>query len=115
MGGGAGIEKGDKRRALGVGRVYPKVTNGAFTVDLAFREAAPVGLLPGQALQGKLALGADRAATILPMGAFLERTGGDWVFVVAKDGKSALRRTIKIRRRNDQQAEVSHGLPVRHR
>jgi len=58
----ADIEIGDKSWALEVVRVYPKVTNGAFTVDLAFQEAAPVGLLPGQALQGKLALGADRAA-----------------------------------------------------
>jgi HlyD family secretion protein len=88
------------------------VTNGTFTVDLAFQDATPVGLLPGQALQGKLALGADRTATILPIGAFLERTGGDWIFVVAKDGKSALRRTIKIGRRNDEQVEVLSGLAV---
>jgi HlyD family secretion protein len=108
----ADIEIGDKTWALKVVRVYPKVTNGAFTVDLAFQDTTPVGLLPGQALQGKLALGADRTARILPTGAFLERTGGDWVFVVAKDGRSALRRTIKIGRRNDEQVEVLSGLAV---
>ena len=106
----AQIEIGDRTWALTVVRVYPKVTNGTFTVDLAFQDATPAGLLPGQALQGKLALGADRTATILPAGAFLERTGGDWVFVVAKDGQSALRRTIKIGRRNDEQVEVLSGL-----
>ena len=106
----AAIEVGDKTWVLQVVRVYPKVTNGTFTVDLAFRDATPAGLLPGQALQGKLALGADRTATILPAGAFLERTGGDWVFVLAKDGQSALRRTIKIGRRNDEQVEVLSGL-----
>jgi HlyD family secretion protein len=106
----AAIEIGDKTWALQVVRVYPKVTNGTFTVDLAFQDATPAGLLPGQALQGKLALGADRMATILPAGAFLERTGGDWVFVLAKDGQSALRRTIKIGRRNDEQVEVLRGL-----
>jgi HlyD family secretion protein len=106
----AEIEIGDRTWALKVVRVYPKVTNGAFTVDLTFQDATPAGLLPGQALQGKLALGADRTATILPAGAFLERTGGDWIFVLAKDGQSALRRTIKIGRRNDEQVEVLSGL-----
>jgi HlyD family secretion protein len=108
----AKIEIGDRTRALKVVRVYPKVTNGTFTVDLAFEDVTPAGLLPGQALQGKLALGADRTAVILPAGAFLERTGGDWIFVLAKDGKSALRRTLRIGRRNDEQVEVLSGLAV---
>jgi HlyD family secretion protein len=106
----ADIEMADKTWTLKVIRVYPKVTNGTFTVDFAFQEATPAGLLPGQALQGKLALGADRTATILPAGAFLERTGGDWIFVLTKDGKSALRRTIKIGRRNAEQVEILSGL-----
>jgi HlyD family secretion protein len=108
----AKIEVGDRTWALKVVRVYPKVTNGTFTVDLAFEDGTPAGLLPGQALQGKLALGADRTATILSAGAFLERTGGDWIFVLAKDGKSALRHTLKIGRRNDEQVEVLSGLAV---
>jgi HlyD family secretion protein len=108
----ADIEIGDKTWALKVVRVYPKVTNGTFTIDLAFQGATPAGLLPGQTLQGKLALGADRMAIILPAGAFLERTGGDWIFVLAKDGKSAQRRTIKIGRRNAEQVEVLSGLAV---
>jgi HlyD family secretion protein len=37
---------------------------------------------------------------VLPAGAFLERTGGDWVFVLGTDGRSAHRRTIKPGRRN---------------
>jgi HlyD family secretion protein len=106
----AHVEIGDKTWTLQVVRVYPKVTNGTFTVDLAFQDGTPLGLLPGQALQGKLALGADRTATTLPTGAFLERTGGDWIFVLAKDGRSALRRTIKIGRRNDEQVEILSGL-----
>jgi HlyD family secretion protein len=108
----AEIEIGDRTYTLNVARVYPKVTNGTFTVDFEFEGAKPAGLLPGQALQGKLALGADRTATILPAGAFLERTGGDWIFVLAKDGRSALRRTIKIGRRNTEQVEVLSGLAV---
>jgi len=95
---------------LHVMRVYPQVKDGTFTVDLAFERTGPTGLLPGQALQGKLALGADRVATILPAGAFLARTGGDWVFVVSKDGRSAHRRAIKIGRQNAEQVEVLSPL-----
>jgi HlyD family secretion protein len=106
----ANVEVSGNTQELKVTRVYPQVTNGTFTVDLAFQGAAPQGLLPGQALQGKLALGADRDAMILPAGAFLERTGGDWILVLAADRHSAVRRTIKIGRRNAEQVEVLSGL-----
>ena len=95
---------------LRVERIYPQVKNGTFTVDLSFQGAQPQGLLPGQAVQGKLSLGADRPALVLPAGAFLERSGGDWCFVVAPDGRHADRRRIKIGRRNSEQVEVLSGL-----
>ena len=91
-------------------RIYPQVKNGTFTVDLNFQGAQPQGLLPGEAVQGKLSLGADRPALVLPAGAFLERSGGDWAFVVASDGRHADRRRIKIGRRNSEQVEVLSGL-----
>jgi HlyD family secretion protein len=106
----AAMEANGKLWPLHVTRVYPQVKDGTFTVDLAFEGAAPPGLLPGQALQGKLALGADRMAMILPAGAFLERSGGDWVFVVSQDGRSAQRRAIKIGRQNAEQVEVLSSL-----
>jgi HlyD family secretion protein len=95
---------------LTVARVYPQVKNGTFTVDLAFSEGVPAGLLPGQAMQGKLALGDDHPALVLPAGAFLERTGGDWIFVMDESGDSAHRRRIKVGRRNAEQVEVTGGL-----
>jgi HlyD family secretion protein len=106
----ADVEMGDRTWPLQVTRVYPQVTDGTFNVDLAFTGADPPGLLPGQNLQGKLTLGADQTATIVPAGAFLERTGGDWIFVLTKDGSSARRRRIKLGRRNAEQAEVVSGL-----
>jgi HlyD family secretion protein len=69
-----------------VTRVDPQVKNATFQVDLAFEGAMPRGLLPGQALEGRLTLGGDRPALVLPAGAFLERTGGDWVLVADPDG-----------------------------
>jgi HlyD family secretion protein len=95
---------------LVVERIYPEVKSGVFTVDLKFQGAAPAGLLPGQAVQGKLSLGADQPALVLPAGAFLERSGGDFAFVMSPDGRHADRRRIKIGRRNAEQVEVLSGL-----
>ena len=91
-------------------RIYPQVQGGVFAADLEFQGAAPPNLLPGQTVQGRLAMGADTPALVLPAGAFLERTGGEWVFVVSGDGRHADRRRIKIGRRNTDQAEVQSGL-----
>lgn len=92
-----------------VSRLYPQVNDGRFMVDLSFVDADPAGLVPGQALQGRLALGDDRPALVLATGAFLERTGGDWVFVMTGDDV-AERRRIKIGRRNAEQVEIAGGL-----
>jgi HlyD family secretion protein len=91
-------------------RVYPEVKDGVFTVDLAFVGPTPGGLRPGEAVEGKLALGGDRPALILPAGAFLERSGGDWVMVVAPGGDHAERRRVRIGGRNAEQVEVLSGL-----
>ena len=95
---------------LTVTRVYPQVKDGAFSIDLSFAGATPEGLLPGQALQGKLEVGADQPGIVLPTGAFLERTGGRWLFVLAPDGHSAHRREVRLGRRNAEQVEVLANL-----
>lgn len=104
------IDLSDHVWGLKVGRVYPQVKNGTFKVDLVFAGPTPQGLLRGQTLQGRLSLGADQIGLVLPTGAFLERTGGDWAFVIANDGGSAHRRHIKIGRRNTEQLEILTGL-----
>ena len=93
-----------------VSRVYPRVEDGQFTIDLAFESAAPAGLLPGEASQGRLRLGEDVSAVVIPAGAFLEQSGGDWIFVLAPGGHSAARRRIRLGRRNAEQLEVLAGL-----
>ena len=93
-----------------VTRVDPQVKNATFQVDLAFEGTMPRGLLPGQALEGRLTLGGDRPALVLPAGAFLEKTGGDWVMVADADGLHAERRRIRIGRRSAEQVEVLAGL-----
>lgn len=93
-----------------VTRVDPQVKNATFQVDIAFEGAMPRGLLPGQALEGRLTLGGDRPALVLPAGAFLERTGGDWVMVADAGGAHADRRRVRIGRRSAEQVEVLGGL-----
>ena len=98
-----------------VSRVYPQVKEGQFTIDLEFASAVPAGLLPGEASQGRLRLGEDVGAVVIPTGAFLEQTGGDWIFVLAPDGQSAARRRIRLGRRNAEQLEVLAGLSANER
>ena len=95
---------------LKVVRIYPQVKSGVFAADLEFVDKPPAGLVPGQAVQGRLSLGGDRPALILPAGAFLSRTGGDWVFVLTPDGHRAERRRVRLGRRNALQVEVLGGL-----
>jgi HlyD family secretion protein len=93
-----------------VTRVDPQVKDATFQVELAFKGPQPADLLPGEALDGKLAVGGDRRALVLPAGPFLERTGGDWVMVVSSDGGHAERRRVKLGARNAEQVEVLAGL-----
>jgi HlyD family secretion protein len=104
------VHIGDTTWRLHVIRVYPQVKDGQFVIDLAFDGPNPQGLVPGQAVQGKLSLGGDDRALILPAGPFLEQTGGDWIFVLTPGEHSAERRRIKIGRRNLEQVEVLSGL-----
>jgi HlyD family secretion protein len=105
----AEVRIGEKDWTLHVTRVYPQVKNSTFLVDLAFDGEQPAGVLPGQAVQGKLALGGDSQALVLASGAFLERSGGDWVFVMTDDD-TAQRRQVRIGRRNSEQVEILEGL-----
>jgi HlyD family secretion protein len=95
---------------LKVSRIYPQVKNGVFTADLVFEGGQPSGLTPGEAVQGRLSLGDDRPALVLPAGAFLDRSGGDYAFVATPDGRRADRRRIRIGRRNSEEVEVLAGL-----
>jgi HlyD family secretion protein len=106
----ATVDLDGKPTNLTVRRVSPQVHNGQFRIDLDFDAPSPSALVEGAAAQGHLQLGDDSPALILPTGAFLERTGGDWLFVLSSDGRSAERRRIKVGRRTSEQLEVLSGL-----
>jgi HlyD family secretion protein len=93
-----------------VSKIYPQVKNGQFEVDLTWEGAKPGDLRRGEAVQGKLELGGDVPAVLLPAGPFLEASGGAWVFVVDPGGSFAVRRAVKLGRRTSESVEVVEGL-----
>ena len=94
---------------LRVAKIYPQVNNGQFDVDMIFEED-PVGLRRGQTMQVKLTLGDNADAILIPNGSFYQETGGNWIFVVSADGTEAIKRTVRLGRRNTDFIEVLDGL-----
>jgi HlyD family secretion protein len=93
-----------------VAKVYPQVTNGTFKVDFHFVGRAPSDIHVGQAIDLKVELGGANEALMLPNGPFYQDTGGNWVFVLAPDGRSAVKRNVRMGRKNPQFVEVLDGL-----
>jgi len=99
-----------KPTTLKVAKIYPEVADGKFKIDLTWVGSPPADLRRGEAVQGKLGVAGDEDALVLPTGAFLEASGGAWVFVVDQDGTSAHRRTVRLGRRTPEAVEVLSGL-----
>jgi HlyD family secretion protein len=98
--------------AMVVSKVYPQVQNGQFEVDFKFTQAQPSDIRRGQTIQTKLTLGDASEALLIPNGAFYQDTAGNWIFVVTQDGNQAVRRTVRLGRRNSRFIEVIEGLDV---
>jgi len=95
--------------ALTVSKIYPQVNDGQFEVDMSLADD-PVGLRRGQTMQVRLTLGDNSDAILIPNGSFYQETGGNWLFVVAPDGSEAVRRNVRLGRRNTEFIEVLDGL-----
>jgi len=100
---------------LTISRVLPQVANGRFTAELVFRGATPPNLRRGQTLDLRITLGESRPALVLPTGAWLEGSGGAFVYVLDADGRRATRRAVRLGRRSPTQVEVLEGLAARDR
>jgi HlyD family secretion protein len=99
---------------LEIARIRPQVQNGQFQVELSFtgEAPAPASVRRGQTAQVRLQLGQPSEAVLVPNAAFYNDTGGAWVFVVSSDRAHAVRRTVRLGRRNPQHIEVLDGLSV---
>lgn len=93
-----------------VAKIYPQVTGGTFKTDFLFVGPAPTGVHAGQAVDLKLELGGAKKALLLPNGQFYQDTGGAWAFVLSANGRTAVRRPIRLGRRNPGFVEVLDGL-----
>ncbi|WP_420137663.1 efflux RND transporter periplasmic adaptor subunit [Sphingomonas sp.] len=106
----ATVDYGGKTYRLKVAKIFPQVKNGIFEADLWFLDGEPQGIQRGQTLQAKLTFGDPTPARLLPNGAFYNDTGGQWVFVVAPNGRSAVKRQVRLGRRNTDYIEILDGL-----
>jgi HlyD family secretion protein len=96
---------------LTVSRIYPQIKDGKFTVELGFDKEQPDALSPGQSAEVSITLGGSAEGLLLPNDAFIQDSGGLWVFVIDKNGV-AQRRAIRTGRRNHSQVEVLDGLAL---
>ena len=94
---------------LRISKIYPQVNEGQFEVDMILADE-PTGLRRGQTLQVRLTLGDNSDAILVPNGSFYQETGGNWIFVVSPDGREAVKRNVRLGRRNIEFIEVLDGL-----
>ena len=106
----ATFTRGDKQYQLQVRKVYPEVREGKFRCDFVFRGERPENIRTGQTYYIDLELGQPEQAVVIPRGTFFQTTGGQWIFVLDKNGSKAYRRNIRIGRQNPQYYEVLEGL-----
>lgn len=95
---------------LAITYVYPNVTNGRFPVDMNFVGETPQGIRRGLSLRLRIELGQSSEELLLPVGGFYKDTGGNWVYVLEADGNRAVKRSVKLGRKNTEHFEVIEGL-----
>jgi HlyD family secretion protein len=95
---------------LKITKVFTQITAGRFQVDMNFVGKVPQGLRKGQTLQVTLALSDERTAILVPKGGFYQQTGGNWIFKVSEDGKTAYKVDIQLGQQNTDYYEVLSGL-----
>ncbi|MEO6219774.1 MAG: HlyD family efflux transporter periplasmic adaptor subunit [Ginsengibacter sp.] len=100
----------NKTYKLVIKKIYTQVTNGRFQVDMEFEGLVPQGIRRGQTLQIGLALSDETQAVLLPKGGFYQQTGGNWIFKVAENGKTAYKVDIQLLRQSPDYYEVGQGL-----
>jgi HlyD family secretion protein len=95
---------------LKIVKVYQQVNNGRFQVDMLFTDQVPDGIRRGQTLQIRLALSDETQALLLAKGGFYQQTGGNWVFKLDNDGRTAYKVDVQLGRQNPDYYEVLSGL-----
>lgn len=106
----ASFEREGKRFDMEVSKVYPEVRDGQFRTDLQFISDRPENIRAGQTYHLNLQLGDPVQAVLIPRGSFYQASGGQYVYLVDQEEKTARRRPVRIGRQNPQFYEVIEGL-----
>jgi HlyD family secretion protein len=106
----ATIERQGQIYNLMVKKVYPEVRNSQFRIDLVFSGERPDNIRTGQTYYINLQLGQPQQSTLVRLGGFFNSTGGQWIYVVDQSGEVAVKRKIRIGRKNPRYYEVLEGL-----
>lgn len=106
----ADFEREGKKYALRMIKVYPEVQDGQFRTDLHFIADRPANIRAGQTYHLDLQLGDPTEAILIPRGGFYQSSGGEYVYVVDEEEKSARRRPVRLGRQNPLYYEVLEGL-----
>lgn len=101
---------GDKTYKLKITKIFTQVTNGRFQVDMQFVGQVPTTIRRGQTLQIRLALSDQIQAVLVPKGGFYQQTGGNWIFKLSEDGKTAYRVDIQLGLQSPDYYQVLQGL-----
>lgn len=100
----------DKTYKLKIKKIFTQVTNGRFQVDMEFVGEVPKTIRRGQTLQIRLALSDQIQAVLVPKGGFYQQTGGNWIFKLSDDGKTAYRVDIQLGLQSPDYYQVLQGL-----
>lgn len=102
-----------QRLTAAISKIDGRVEGGKFKVDVDLPEDlgrnGEIKVGQGIDIDFVLGAGSDRALMI-PRGAFINDTGGNWIFVLDSDGGTAERRPIKLGERNKDFVRVVSGL-----
>jgi HlyD family secretion protein len=101
---------GDKTYKLEIKKIFTQVTNGRFQVDMEFIDQVPPAIRRGQTLQIRLSLSDETQALLVPKGGFFQQTGGNWIYKINENGKTAYKVDIQLGRQNPDYYEVLSGL-----
>jgi HlyD family secretion protein len=93
-----------------VQKIYPEVRQNAFEADVVFVGAVPETLKRGQTLTVELSFGSPSKGLTVSKGGYFQHTAGRWVYLVASDGRTARRVTVRLGRQNPREVEVLEGL-----
>lgn len=95
---------------LVITKIFPTITEGRFEVDMEFTGRQPESIKRGLSVRIRLELGNSAQALLLPMGGFYKDSGGNWVYLLDESGSKAVKKDIRLGRKNSEYFEVMGGL-----